>query len=83
MTTKTDSDAMEQAKTEFRAAKMPFRQTSPYQIKYGSLNFYPESGTIFRDGDRAKLEQRGIAAFMLLCGYPKEPVPFIDVSTAD
>jgi hypothetical protein len=35
------------------------------------------------EGDRNKLEERGIVAFMKLCGYPKEPVAVIDVSTAD
>lgn len=71
MTTKTDSEAMERAKTAMRAVKMPFRQTNPYQIKNGRLNFYPDRGTIFRDGDRSKLEEQGIIEFMKLCGYPK------------
>jgi hypothetical protein len=72
MTTITDSEAMKHAKTAMRSAKMPFRQTSPHQIKHGRLNFYPDRGTIFRDGDRAKLEEQGIVAFMQMCGYPKE-----------
>lgn len=83
MTTGLDSNAMKEAKTKMHAAKMTFRQTSPYQIKYGSLNFYPDSGTIFRDGDRTKLEERGVADFMRLCGYPKEPLSFIVIATAE
>lgn len=71
MTTITDSEAMEHAKTAMRSAKMPFRQTSPYQLKYGRLNFYPDTGTIFRDGERVKLKEQGIVTFMQLCGYPK------------
>lgn len=83
MTTKPDSDAMERDKNTIRAAKMPFRQTNAYQIKHGTFNFYPDKGTIFRDGDRNRLEERGVAAFMKLCGYPKEPVASIDISTED
>jgi hypothetical protein len=77
MTTKTDGNAMEVALIAIRAARLPFRKTDPYQIKHGRFNFYPNRGTIYRDGDPNKLEERGVEAFIRLCGYPKEGIASI------
>ena len=68
----SDSAKMADAKAALHAAKKSFRQTSPHQIKYGRLNFYPDSGTIFRDGDKERLSEAGIDAFLSLLGCVKE-----------
>lgn len=49
-----------------------FHQPSPNQLKIGPLNFYPRTGTIYRDGDRRSLPARGLRAFMQIvrrCKY--------------
>ena len=37
-----------------------FRRPTDWQLKIGNLNFYPDKGTIFRDGGRHPLPQRGL-----------------------
>ena len=46
--------------------KAPFIRTSAAQLKVGRINFYADSGTIYLDGDRAPLPQRGLHAFQEL-----------------
>ena len=38
---------------------------SPHQLKVGSLNFYPDRGTITQDGAK-RIEQKGIDQFIAL-----------------
>ena len=46
--------------------KAPFVRTSPTQLKVGRINFYPDKGTIYFEGDRAPLPQRGLHPFQEL-----------------
>lgn len=83
MTSSLESHAMERDKNILRAAKIPFRQANRYQLKHGMLNYYPDKGTIFRDGDRDRLSERGVDAFMKLCGYPKDAADSIENTSED
>lgn len=46
---------------------------SPHQLKVGSLNFYPDRGTITQDGAK-RIEQKGIEQFIALL-KEHEPCP--------
>jgi hypothetical protein len=37
-----------------------------YQIKVGDLNFWPDKGTITRDGQRGRLSEQGLDALIAL-----------------
>ena len=41
-----------------------FHQPSPNHLKIGPYNFYPGTGTIYRDGDNRALPKRGLKTFM-------------------
>ena len=48
---------------------------SPHQLKVGSFNFYPDTGTITRDGAK-RIEQKGIDHFIdLLKEHEPSPRP--------
>jgi hypothetical protein len=59
-----DTDAMCEAITAFTEAGARFSRPSRYQLKVGDLSFYPDTGKIFRDGEREVWEQRGLDAFV-------------------
>jgi hypothetical protein len=57
---------MQDAMDELTCAGIDFEQTSQYQLKIGDLNYYPAKGTIFRDGDKKALKERGLDALLKL-----------------
>jgi hypothetical protein len=59
-----DADKMRDAITSMNDAGLQFSRPNRYQLKIGDLSFYPDKGTIFRDGDRAIWEQRGLDAIL-------------------
>jgi hypothetical protein len=71
--------------------KAPFVRTSATPLKVGRFNFYPDKGTIYLDGDRAPLPQRGFHAFQELrrtrerlgaAGIIRDPNPAVDSNIA-
>lgn len=46
--------------------KIPFQKTSEFHLKVGDWNFWPSSGSIYRDGDPQKRPERGLDAFIKL-----------------
>lgn len=66
-----DSAAMLRAIEELKRLGLDVRRPngSPYQLKVSAdLSFYPNKGTIFRDGDQQALPQRGIASLLEVLG---------------
>ncbi len=55
-----------EALATLRANGVKARQTSPYQIKVGTWNFWPDTGTITRDGERGKRKERGLEDLLAL-----------------
>ena len=45
---------------------VPFRLAGPTQPKGSRINFYPDKGMIYLDGDRAPLPLRGLQEFQEL-----------------
>jgi hypothetical protein len=67
-----DSTAMLQAIERLRADGHDVRRPakSNYQLKVASdLSFYPDKGTIFRDGDPAPFPDRGLLAMRVALGH--------------
>lgn len=56
--------SMADAIAALQAIGIDFDTPSPFQLKVGDLNFYPNRGTICRDGDRARLKAKGLKAFL-------------------
>ena len=56
--------AMHQASAALARAGVNFQRPSPHQIKVGHFSFYPTKGTIFRDGETAARNERGLPAFL-------------------
>jgi hypothetical protein len=48
------------------AERIRHRQTSEFQIKVGSFNFYPDKETIYMDGERKARPERGLESFLAL-----------------
>ncbi len=61
-----DTPAMCAALEQLTEARIRFQRKTRYQIKVGDLSFYPDKGTIFRDGDRQALDARGLDQFLSL-----------------
>jgi hypothetical protein len=59
---KSDDDAMAEAKARLERRGVPYKCPSSHQIKIGDVNFYPSTGTIFIDGERAKRRETGLSA---------------------
>ena len=45
---------------------------SPHQLKVGPYNYYPAKRTIFKDGDKRALPQRGLNEFIRLLEQDSE-----------
>jgi hypothetical protein len=54
----TDSMAMREAIDWLCNAGIPFIRPTDWQLKIGPLNFYPDKGTIHRDGNRRPHPER-------------------------
>lgn len=62
----TDGPIMRAAIEALMQAAIKFTRPSTHQLKSGCLNFYPEKGTIYRDGDPGALKERGLDTFVRL-----------------
>jgi hypothetical protein len=65
-TNKSPHEAMHDAIAALKTRGFPYKQPSPYHLKYEDLNFWPTKGTIGRDGSSERLPERGIEAFIAL-----------------
>jgi hypothetical protein len=63
-----DSQAMRAALRWLAQAGLRFTRPTRYQLKIGPLSFYPDKGTLYRDGDRQALPERGLPALQALLG---------------
>lgn len=52
---------MEIARKWLNDHSIRFSEPSPYQIKIGSINFYPGKGTIFLDSHPKSLPEKGLS----------------------
>jgi hypothetical protein len=60
-----DTLAMNAAIEALEARGVEFFRPHGLQLKIGSINFYPDTGTIMVDGGK-KLQERGLEAFLLM-----------------
>ena len=68
-----DSVAMTEAIDWLSARGVPVRRVSPIQLKIGALNYYPDAGTIYRDGEQ-RMRERGLAGLnQVLCRIARVP----------
>jgi hypothetical protein len=70
-----DSPAMQAALRWLTQAGLRFARPTRYQLKIGPLSFYPDKGTLYRDGDRQALPERGLPALQALLGNHPQPCP--------
>jgi len=70
-----DSPAMRAALRWLTQAGLRFTRPTRYQLKIGALSFYPDKGTLYRDGDRQALPERGLPALQSLLGNHPQPCP--------
>jgi len=66
---------VEAARYLLRNNRIPIRRPSHTQLKVGRLNFWPQSGKIYRDGDLKSLPEQGLAAFAQALGWPEPGSP--------
>jgi hypothetical protein len=64
------------------AQRIRHEQTTAFQIKVGPFNFYPDKGTIYRDGDQKARPERGIENFLALIGKLRDRNPGAFVAPA-
>lgn len=76
----SDDSKMRRAIEALNEAGIRFTRPTKYQLKVDDLNFYPTKGTIFRDGDDAALNERGLEAFMALLSKPVHEPHFISMT---
>ncbi len=69
-----DCPAMQAALRWLTQAGLRFTRPTRYQLKIGSLSFYPDKGTLYRDGDRQAFPDRGLLALQALLGN-RQPRP--------
>lgn len=55
------ANAMQEAKTWLTEHGLPYRHLPPHQLKIGSINFWPGTGTITIDGEPGKRPAKGLA----------------------
>ena len=77
-----DTAAMRHAIERLLAAKIQFHRANKIQLKIDDLSFWPNTGTIRRDGGAARRE-RGIEALIWLLrphqrSHDAEPVPIFE-----
>lgn len=75
-----DARMTEAVRYLLRNNRLPIRRPAPYQLKVGTLNFYPTSGKITVDqGAEGRsvrcLPERGLAAFAHALGWPTPDSP--------
>src|SRR5215218_8723195 len=66
-----DSPAMRAALRWLTQAGLRFTRPTRYKLKIGALSFYPDKGTLYRDGDRQALPERGLPALQCLLDQPR------------
>jgi hypothetical protein len=67
--------AMDEATKRLKEEGIHFEQKSAYHLKIGSLNFWPNTGVIFRDGGRNS-DKNGLDGFIeLVRGPVSKPAP--------
>lgn len=55
------ANAMQEAKAWLTEHGLPYRHLPPHQLKIGSINFWPGTGTITIDGELGKRPAKGLA----------------------
>jgi hypothetical protein len=70
-----NSPEMNLALERLAAERIRHEQTSAFQIKVGPFNFYPDKGTIYRDGDREARPERGLENFLALIAKLRDRNP--------
>ena len=70
-----DSPAMRAALHWLTQAGVVFTRPTRYQLKIDPLSFYPDKGTLYRDGNRQTLPERGLPALQALLGNHHQPCP--------
>jgi hypothetical protein len=67
--------AMDEATKRLKEEGIRFEQKSAYHLKIGSLNFWPNTGVIFRDGGKNS-DKNGLDGFIeLVRGPVSKPAP--------
>lgn len=64
-----DHPVMRETVAWCRANKIYLRRPTRFQLKVGSINFWPEKGTIYVD-ELGTLSQKGLPIFKALLGKP-------------
>ena len=54
------ANAMKEAKAWLTERGLPYRHLPPHQLKIGSINFWPGTGTITIDGEAGKRPAKGL-----------------------
>ena len=67
-----DPIEMRKAINALNGAKINYERKNKHQLKIGKYNFYPRKGTIYCDGDKGPLCERGLDAFMHIFEETKE-----------
>lgn len=64
------ANAMQEAKAWLEERGLLYRHMPPYQLKIGSINFWPGTGSITIDGEPGKRPTKGLAGLegILLAG---------------
>ena len=60
----TDNDAMRNAIEALIELGVKFSRPGSHHLKVGPLNFYPNTGRIYQDGDAKAWETHGLEAFI-------------------
>jgi hypothetical protein len=68
----SDSSKMQQAIEWLENQGYSFSRPTEWQLKIGLFNFYPDRGTILRDGDRHSHPRRGLSALQELLERSRE-----------
>jgi hypothetical protein len=79
-----DTDEMREAIELLTSEGVHFSRPTQYQLKIGDLNFYPDTGRIFRDGECEAWEQRGLDAIVSSLRKLQKPArPILTVVRGD
>jgi hypothetical protein len=73
-----DSLEMRAAVDQLQSQGVRFIRPTPFQLKIGDINFYPDTGTILLDGGKA-LEERGLPALLQIISPAARASPTLRV----
>jgi len=60
----SDTEAMARAIGQLNAARIRFCRPTRFQLKIGNVNYYPDRGTIYIDGEAEPERERGINSLL-------------------